>query len=148
MLGELTKQEIENVIQSQSVCRIGCIDGKHPYIVPISYFYDGEYIYAQSREGKKIDLMRKNPNVCIEVDMITSMNNWRCVIAIGKFEELKGEESTLAREKLFSNVLTLMTNTKIHKFQHYTGNSILENNRVKLIMFSVKISEVSGRYEK
>ena len=148
MLGELTKQEIENVLQSQSVCRIGCLDGKYPYIVPISYFYDGVFIYAQSREGKKINLMRKNQNVCIEVDMITSMTNWKCVIAIGKFEELKGEASTLAREKLFSNVLSLMTNTKIHKFQHYTDNSIQDKNRVKLIMFSIKVTEVSGRYEK
>ena len=63
MHGELTKQQTENILLSQSVCRIACIDGKFPYIVPLNYFYDGKYIYAQSQEGKKIKALRKNPKV-------------------------------------------------------------------------------------
>ena len=31
--------------------------------IPVSYFFDGNCIFAQSREGKKIDLLRKNPKV-------------------------------------------------------------------------------------
>lgn len=148
MLGELNKDQINNIIQSQSICRIGCVDNNRAYIVPISYFFDGEYIYAQSREGKKINLMRMNPNVCIEIDIINGSNNWQSVIAYGKFEELKGEASDNARKKLFDNVLTLMTNSKIHKFEHSDDEILDDSNRIKLIMFCIKIVESTGRYER
>lgn len=148
MLGELNREQINNILQSQSVCRIGCVDNNRAYVVPISYFFDGEYIYAQSREGKKINLLRNNPNVCIEIDVINGMNNWQSVIAYGKYEELKGDASNAARQKLFDNVLTLMTNSKIHKFQHEDQNDLDDSNRIKLIMFCIKIIESTGRYEK
>ena len=118
MLGVLNKEQINNKLQSQSICRLGCIDDDHVYIVPVTYFFNGNCIFAQSREGKKINLLRKNPKVCIEIDIINSMNNWQCVIAQGIFEELKDEAANQARKKFFDDVLTLMTNSKIHKFQH------------------------------
>ena len=58
MLGILNKEQINNILQSQSICRLGCIDDNHVYIVPVTYFYDGNCIFAQSREGKKINLLR------------------------------------------------------------------------------------------
>lgn len=148
MHGELTKQQTENILLSQSVCRIACIDGKFPYIVPLNYFYDGKYIYAQSQEGKKIKALRKNPNVCIQVDIVNSMNNWQSVIIYGEFEELKGEESEKARALLFDSIFTLMTNAKTHKFEHNRDAIIDDSNRIKLIMFRIKLLETMGRFEK
>ncbi len=148
MIGELNKEQINNILQSQSICRLGCVDDNKAYIVPVSYFFDGEFIYVQSREGKKINLMRKNPNICIEVDIINGLNNWQSVIAYGKFEELKGNASDTARKKLFDNVFTLMTNSKIHKFEHENHNELDDSNRIKVIMFCIKVTQVTGRYEK
>lgn len=61
--------EIESIIAGGDVCRIGFVDGDEPYIVPVSFGYDGKAIYFHcALEGRKIDLIRKNSRVCFELD--------------------------------------------------------------------------------
>lgn len=63
------KNEIEEVIEKALVCRIGLSDGNMPYIVPLSFGYKDNAIYIHSAlKGKKIDILRKNPNICFEFD--------------------------------------------------------------------------------
>lgn len=149
MVGELTKQEIHNILQSQTIGRLACVDKNNkPYVVPICYYYDGKSIYAQSREGKKIEVLRKHPNACFQVDIINNSNNWKSVIAYGIFEELKGQAAIKAKEELFNTVLTLMTNAASHKFEHESSSSIDDSLRSKSVMFAIHIKEITGRYEK
>lgn len=143
----MTSAEIENVLQSQSICRLACNDKKFPHLIPISYFYDGKYIYCQSQPGKKIELMQKNPNVTILVDIIGSMNNYKSVIVNGEYQELKGLEADTARKLLFEQIFSLMTTTRIHFFQHEEAGKIDDSERIKIIMFRIKILNTSGRKE-
>ena len=143
----LTTAEIENVLQSQSICRLACNDIKFPYIIPISYYYDGKYIYCQSQQGKKIELMQKNPNVTVLVDIIGSMNNYKSVIVKGEYQELKGLEADEARKLLFDQIFSLMTTTRIHHFEHQESGKIDDSERIKIIMFRIKILNTSGRKE-
>ncbi len=143
----MTSAEIENVLQSQSICRLACNDKKFPHMIPISYFYDGEYIYCQSQHGKKIELMQKNPNVTILVDIIGSMNNYKSVIINGEYQELKGLEADAARKLLFEQIFSLMTTTRIHHFEHQESGKIDDSDRIKIIMFRIKIINKFGRKE-
>ena len=143
----MTTAEIENVLQSQSICRLVCNDIKFPYIIPISYYYDGKYIYCQSQQGKKIELMQKNPNVTVLVDIIGSMNNYKSVIVKGEYQELKGLEADAARKLLFDQIFSLMTTTRIHHFEHQESGKIDDSDRIKIIMFRIKILNTSGRKE-
>jgi hypothetical protein len=147
MLGNLSHTQILNVLSSQVMGRLACTDGKHPYIVPVTYTYDGEYIYGQSNEGTKLKILRKNPNVCFEVDMMTDMANWQCVLVFGKFEELKMEEEKKARDILFSRVFTLMTSSTIHPHEHEVKGELDDTNRVKRVMYRINIEKMTGRYE-
>ena len=79
--------EIEEVLTQQIIGRIACHANDMSYIVPISYVYDGECVYARTFEGLKINLMRKNPNVCFQTDVMENMANWKSVIAWGEFKE-------------------------------------------------------------
>lgn len=148
MLGKLNETEIENLLLSQSVGRIGYTDGKKPYITPVTYVYDGKNIIGQTKEGMKLEIIRKNTNVCFEVDIMSSMDNWKSVIVSGKFQELAGEEAEKAREYLFGHVLTLMTDSSIHQHQHRVTGTVDDGNRIKPIMYEIKINEKSGRFEK
>ena len=143
----MTASEIENVLQSQSICRLACNDKKFPHLIPISYFYDGKYIYCQSQHGKKIELMQKDPHVTILVDIIGSMNNYKSVIVNGEYQELKGHEADDARKLLFEQIFSLMTSTRIHFFQHEEAGKIDDSERIKIIMFRIKIVNTSGRKE-
>ena len=60
--------EIERLLSKEVVGRIGCTDGQMVYVVPISYTYDGQYVYCHTHEGLKLQLMRKHARVCFEVD--------------------------------------------------------------------------------
>src|SRR4051812_23530237 len=88
MFGNLDNDAIENVLSQQFIGRIGCHAKDFVYVVPVSYAYDGASIYAYSDEGLKLDVMRKNPAVCFQVDTMVNMADWKSVIAWGKFEEL------------------------------------------------------------
>lgn len=148
MLGELSKEKIENILSSQVVGRLACSDGNQPYITPVTYIFDGKYIYGQSNEGKKLSILRKNPNVCFEVDVVTDMRNWQSVIVYGKFEELKDEMARSARAILFEKVFSLMTSSTIHPHEHGVISAIDDSNRIKYVMYRIEISKVTGRFEK
>ena len=61
--------EMESLISEAKVCRLGCDDNGLPYIVPLSFGYHEGVLYIHSaREGRKIELLKKNPECCIEFD--------------------------------------------------------------------------------
>jgi len=60
---------IEEIIDKAQVCRIAMCDNNQPYIVAMNYGYrSGNFYFHSAKEGKKIDILRKNRNICIEVD--------------------------------------------------------------------------------
>jgi hypothetical protein len=64
------RREIDDVIGKSTVCRLGLVDGHLPYVVPLSFGYGGGVLYLHSApEGRKIELLRRNPNVCFEFDV-------------------------------------------------------------------------------
>ncbi len=148
MLGELSKQRIESILSSQVLGRLACCDGTQPYITPLTYTYDREYIYGQTNEGKKLSMLRKNPNVCFEVDVLSNMRNWESVIVYGKFEELNGAKAEQARSVLFERVFSLMTSSTIHPHEHEVVSEVEDSNRIKHVMYRIKIEKVTGRFEK
>ena len=85
MLGELTSHEIDQLLKSQPIGRLGCYAKGKVYITPITYLYDGTYLYGHSREGLKIQMMRQNPKVCFEVDTMENLANWKSVIIQGEY---------------------------------------------------------------
>lgn len=62
--------EIEKIFGSAWVCRLGLVDGRTPYIVPMNFGYRDRALYFHTgHAGKKIDILRNNPLVCFEVDI-------------------------------------------------------------------------------
>ncbi len=148
MLGELNENQINNILASQVVGRLACVEGNQPYIVPVTYAYDGKNIYGQTKEGMKLNMLRKNASVCFEVDMVSDMAHWQSVVIFGKFEELKNSEANKARELLFNRVFPLMTSSTIHTHEHEVTGEVDDSNRVKPIMYRIKINKITGRFEK
>lgn len=86
---------IRAIIEKATVCRLGMVDGDKPYVVPLCFGYRDDVLYFHgSLEGRKFDILRTNPNVCFEFDLIAepleSENacNWsmkyQSVIGFGK----------------------------------------------------------------
>jgi nitroimidazol reductase NimA-like FMN-containing flavoprotein (pyridoxamine 5'-phosphate oxidase superfamily) len=64
------KNTIDGIIGRCRVCRLGMCDEGQPYIVPLSFGYDGQFLYFHAaREGRKVDILKRNNRVCFEFDI-------------------------------------------------------------------------------
>lgn len=147
MLGYLQAQEIDELLGSQLIGRIGCHADNRTYIVPISYAFDGTYIYCRSDDGMKVGMMRKNPQVCFEVDHFQDMANWRSVVAWGVYEELTDEKDRKAAlQQLIDRVLPLVSSQMVHLSPQWPFPPN-DPNDIKGIVFRIRLQEKTGRYE-
>ena len=96
----------------------------------------------------KLSLLRKNPNVCFEVDIMMDMANWQSVVVRGRFEELNGDAAEKARLVLYNRVFPLMTSTTIHGEQYGEKNQLNDVNRLEPSLYRILIDKKTGRFEK
>ena len=88
VIHEMTLEECRDVLSQANVARLTCAMDDQPYVVPVYLAYDGTYLFGFATMGYKIDCMRSNPQVCVEIDEIKSQNQWMSVVVFGKYEEL------------------------------------------------------------
>ena len=61
---------IEAIIRKSLVCRLALSDNNRPYIIPLCFGYTDHTLYFHSApEGKKLEILRNNNNVCFEFDV-------------------------------------------------------------------------------
>ncbi len=89
------KKAIEDIILRSTVCKLAMCDRHQPYIVPLCFGFKDNILYFHSApKGKKIDILKNNPNVCFEFDIFTQViksakackwgMKYRSVIGYGK----------------------------------------------------------------
>jgi hypothetical protein len=58
--------EIESVINRAITCTMALSMDDKPYLVPLCFGYENNTVYFHSsKRGKKIDMLKRNPNVCL-----------------------------------------------------------------------------------
>lgn len=88
LIEELTSRASLDFLAHIHVGRLGCSHAGQPYVVPIYFSYQDDFLYTFSTIGRKIDWMRANPLVCIQADEVVSAEQWVSVVVFGEFEEL------------------------------------------------------------
>jgi nitroimidazol reductase NimA-like FMN-containing flavoprotein (pyridoxamine 5'-phosphate oxidase superfamily) len=100
---EITDPTLLSLIVTQAqVCHLGLAKDNIPYVLPVSFGYDGTAIYFHTaKEGRKIDFMTANERVCFEfehgVQLVRDDTNpckwtfsFQSVIGYGTVHELTG----------------------------------------------------------
>jgi nitroimidazol reductase NimA-like FMN-containing flavoprotein (pyridoxamine 5'-phosphate oxidase superfamily) len=99
-----SRREIDEIIRSALVCRIAFADGSEPYVVPVSFGYDGDALFIHTaKSGRKIDFIEANSRVCFELEANVSIQaddrdacEWtfafESVIGYGAITELESAE--------------------------------------------------------
>lgn len=147
MIGQLTNEQIDTLLISSVVGHLGCCTDNTPYVIPITYAYDGINIYSHAREGTKVDIMRKNPQVCLEVDQIDNLSNWRSVMVWGTFEELKAQEAESAMLLLKNRLSPLKISVYSKPLWEITPKDArIKDN--KEVLYRIRITRKTGRFEK
>ena len=150
MIGRLRDDEIKELLLSSVMGRLGCNDGEKMYVVPINYVYDGKYIIAHSLVGMKIEMMRKNPNVCFEVDEVKDFTNWKSVIAWGEYQELVAERERYAAMKLFVDRMLRMKISETAAPPELSEQRVHPRSpgNIRPVIYRILLSEKTGRFEK
>ena len=86
---EMNKEECLRVLAGGRLARLACAHENQPYVVPVYLAYDkaSACLYGFTTPGQKIEWMRANPLVCVEVDEVAAYDQWVSVIAYGRYEE-------------------------------------------------------------
>ena len=135
---------IEKILNEAQVCHLAMVDGSRPYVVPLSFGYAGDYLYFHSAlQGRKIDILRSNPEVCFEFDVVGPLIesdkpcNWsvayQSVIGFGRAEFL---EDIDARREAFRIIMA-----------HYSRQEyVFSDEQLRTVaMLKVRIAEISAK---
>jgi nitroimidazol reductase NimA-like FMN-containing flavoprotein (pyridoxamine 5'-phosphate oxidase superfamily) len=148
MLGQLTSKQVERMLLTEVVGRLGCQGRTRSYVVPVTYAYDGEAVYARSADGLKLEMMRANPEVCFEVDHVEDLRNWQSVIAWGTFEELAGAEAEEAAHFLERRLHPRSMSDTFASHHAGGSSSTRADDVVRATVYRIKLLEKTGRFER
>ena len=117
-----------------------------PYVIPTYFAHADNRLYAFSMPGKKIDLMRENPKVCMVVEEHIDGGQWKSVVVDGTYEELPDEVGHKRdRERAWS---------LLSKYSDWWQPGALKpvipvvSDHSPHIFFRILIEEISGREAK
>jgi uncharacterized protein len=140
-------QQVELVIKKCQYCHVAMVDENNkPYLLPFNFGYHEGVVYLHSGpQGKKIDILKKNPNVCInfttdhelfhqhpEVACSYGMR-YRSVLISGKVEFITDYDQKV-----------VVLNNIMHQFVdgNFTYSEPAVNN---VCVYKVPIDEFSGK---
>ena len=89
---ELNDKQCEELLSTSNYGHLACCINNEPYVVPIHYAYQDGYIYIYTTEGKKYEIIKANPRVCLQVESVNDIRDWRSVIAYGEARPVADEE--------------------------------------------------------
>jgi nitroimidazol reductase NimA-like FMN-containing flavoprotein (pyridoxamine 5'-phosphate oxidase superfamily) len=141
VIQEMTERECRAMLAGADVARLACARNNQPYIVPVHVDLDGEFLYGYATLGQKIEWMRQNPLVCLEIDEVITHGQWASVVVFGHYEELPHtpeyeEGSRRVAENLFQRHPVWWEPASVPLAAH---------ERRTPIVFRIRIGRVTGR---
>ena len=142
---EVTERaDIEAIIRDAMICRLAMTDGERPYLVPLCFGYkDGTLYFHTGHEGKKMDILRKNPRVCFEMECGCAVKpgekacdwsmQYRSVIGFGNASIV---ESDRERREAFDVIMAQYAKDRF---------DISENRMAKTAIIRVDIESMTGK---
>lgn len=141
------KPELEEIIKKCNVCNLAMVDEEgNPYVIPMNFGYHEDIIYLHSsQQGKKINILKNNPRVCVSFSTDHKLNyvheevacswsmKYKSVLAFGKVEFI--DDMQAKREALNY----IMANYSQRKF-NYNDPAVKDVQPFKIV-----IEKMDGR---
>ncbi|MBS1853001.1 MAG: pyridoxamine 5'-phosphate oxidase family protein [Acidobacteria bacterium] len=137
----ISEDECRELLQRVPFGRLGCALNDQPYVVPIDFAYEPEHLFVFSTAGKKVEWMRQNPKVCVQVDEIGNWSNWTSVIVTGTFLELREPQYTGQREHAREQ---LAQSSKWWRIPLAERREPIEDLAIEPVFFRIDITGMSG----
>ena len=143
------RSEIMEIVKRCDVMRIGMIDKERSYVVPMSFGYlqDGEditFYFHCAIEGRKLEILKKNPNVCFECDRMEQIltSEMACGFSIDHYESVIGEgiASFVEGEEKIAALDTMITRYMDGKKLPYDEKAL-----ARICAFKIQVTDICGK---
>ncbi len=145
---DISRQEIDQIINGSVVCHISMVDNDGlPYVIPFNFGYkDGRLYIHCAPEGKKIEIWKRNPKVCIafstDYEMRIQSEKVACSYSMRYRSVLvHGELISVSEYERKIEVLNIV-------MEKYSGKSDFSYNRPaveNVKVFEIRIDTIEGR---
>ena len=140
-INEMSSEECSTFLARACLGRLGCSLENQPYVIPIHFAYEKNYLYVFSTFGQKVKWMRANPKVCVQTDEIQNQNEWISVIVNGEYEELPEPQYTTER-KHASSLLAKRNHWWLNAFGERQMRVV--ERAIDPLFFRIRIQSMSG----
>lgn len=148
-LPKMQKNEIEELIRSQTLCRIAFKGDEYPYLAPFQYVFMNRRIYFHfTNYGRKMKLLERDKQVCVEIEKyLPDLSEYSFVSLTGKLKivtdprersEVIKKMSKDGEQKLSKNFLA------VHGLEKEGGWSSLNPDKPFVIVKLEEIAEEIG----
>src|SRR5271170_5853259 len=90
LITKMRSRECREMLTRLGYGRLACASNNRPYIVPLYFSYDADRLCCFSTVGRKIEWMRANPLVCVQVEEIRGHDEWTSIVVFGQYVEIPG----------------------------------------------------------
>jgi uncharacterized protein len=143
VIQEMTRQASLDLLARAHLGRLACTREGQPYVVPIHFAYQDNYLYTFSTVGQKIEWMRANPLVCVQVDEVVNSRQWVSVVILGRFEELPDRDEWRSVRALAHE---LLQERPIWWEPGYAKTTLHDGPRPLVpVFYRVHIAKITGR---
>ena len=145
----MDKEEIDELIRGQRICRIAFRGQDYPYVAPFQYvLINGSLYFHFTNYGRKMRLLGRDRKVCVEIEKYRSdMSEYGFVTLSGTLKVVAdpGERAKVisrmaeeAKQKLSENFLA------VHGFNKEDGWSTLRPEKPLVIVKLDEVNEIGG----
>lgn len=145
------KEALIEIVDRSQVIHVGMHDGDDIYVIPMNYGYTWEggeltfYLHG-ALQGKKMDLLRKNPRIGFEIDCDHELVEGKLPCQfVFKFASVAGYGEAEILEDPQEKIAALE-----HLMAHYSEREFEFNERLVSIVsvIRVKVQDFTGRVRK
>jgi len=147
MYSNLEKNDTQFVLENNYLGHLSYIYQDRPYVVPITYFFYPEknVIICYSGEGHKMNAMRKNNHVALNVIDVDALTKWKSVLVHGTFEQVFGSEAKSYLHEFSLGIKSLVIEKELKELSFISEFSSKLINENLPMVFVIKIDEVTGK---
>lgn len=146
---QITDIETLNWIMNEAmVCRIAVCEDNKPYIIPMNFGYKDNCLYLHTGLiGKKIEILKKNNEICFEVDVknelvkAESPCNWTM-----KYYSVIGSGKATFVEDLNEKIAIM--NIIMEKYSGRSDFQFPESALSSLAIIKITLEEITGKKSK
>ena len=144
---EITDRGIlEEILSNAIICRVAMNNGAVPYLLPFNFGYRERCIYIHSApEGKKIDLLTRNPNVSFEVeDPVSIIPGTKACNWSTRYRSVVGE----GRVEILTDAGTKKKGLEVIMAQHGAPELIdfEERELDRMVILKISITSMTGKH--